>query len=196
MLTKNSKKKSRWKIASNILFYGLLIFVLVNTNARSWVLQQIIATGLFNAKIKTGSTADANTPDVSFAYYNETGQIASLTDLKGKVVFINFWATWCPPCRAEMPSMHAMFNKLKDDDRFVFLFINEDEDLSKAKAYLKSHAFSFPLSTRAGQVPEALYSSTLPTTVVIDKNGRIAYKREGIANYNTPAFIAQLQNLL
>jgi thiol-disulfide isomerase/thioredoxin len=112
------------------------------------------------------------------------------------VVFINFWATWCPPCRAEMPSLQELYNELKDDHRIVFLFINEDEDVAKAKRYLQKEQYTMPLLTRTGNIPAAFYSGTLPTTVILNKEGQVIFKHEGIAAYNTGAFIQQLKENL
>lgn len=180
--------------AGNILVIGLLLLMIFNPNAKSWMLKQLIAVGLFKAEIK--KEAAANAANLSFDIRDENGNTISTASLKGKVVFINFWATWCPPCRAEMPSLNALYNKLKNDDNFVFLFINEDEDAGKAKRFLQSNHFSFSIKTAAGNIPDDIYSGTLPTTVVINKEGKLMMKHEGIANYNTEEFIKELKKLL
>ena len=94
-----------------------------------------------------------------------------------------------------MPSLHALYNKFKDDNRLVFLFISEDEDLTKARSYLQTNGFDLPLATSTGIIPAQIYTGTLPTTVVLDKEGKLVLKREGIAGYNTPGFIKQLKEL-
>lgn len=196
MIKENFNKKRVVKIAANVLFYSLLLVLVFNSDAKSWMLKQLLSTGLFKAEIKKGeaTTVSAHTP--SFFYTDATGTQWSTADLKGKVVFINFWATWCPPCRAEMPSLNALYQKFKDDDRFVFLFVNEDEDVAKAKAYLQKEDFAFPFVASTGDVPVAVFSGTLPTTVVLDKEGRVVLKHEGMARYNTGEFIEQLKSLL
>jgi thiol-disulfide isomerase/thioredoxin len=88
-----------------------------------------------------------------------------------------------------MPSLNALYNKLKDDDRFVFLFINEDENASKAKAYLQNNRYAFPFVTRAGNIPTEIFSGTLPTTVILNKEGNVVMKHEGLANYNADKFL-------
>jgi hypothetical protein len=95
-----------------------------------------------------------------------------------------------------MPSLDALYNEFKGDDRFVFLFISEDDDLSKAQRYLEENDFDVPLVTRAGNVPAELYSGTLPTTVVLNKEGAVVLKHEGVAGYNTSRFKQQLRDLL
>ena len=189
--------KMMLKKAGNVLFIVLLLFFGFNTDAKSWVLRQLVSIGLFNAEIKKDAHSK-NPPqnDLSFSFSDANGKQISTADLKGKIVFINFWASWCPPCRAEMPSLHALYNKFKDDNRFVFLFISEDDDLSKARSYLQKKEFDIPLTVSTGIVPSQIFSGTLPTTVVLDKEGKLVLKQEGIAGYNTPGFIQQLKDLL
>jgi len=193
---KNITSKSFLGKAGNVLFYGLLIFFVFSTDAKSWALEKLVSIGLFKAEIKKDTPAQELVQNsVSFSYYDASGQQVSISALKGKVVFINFWATWCPPCRAEMPSLNALYNKFKGDDRYVFLFISEDEDLSKAKTYLQKEGFDIPLASSTGTVPSQIYSGTLPTTIVLNKDGQVVLKKEGIGAYNTPAFIKQLKDL-
>lgn len=181
----------------NVVFVALLIFFVFSTDAKSWVLRQLVSVGLFNAKIANDAEAKSPTTGAhSFSFSDAGGVVRSTADLKGKVVFINFWATWCPPCRAEMPSLNALYNELKSDDRFVFLFVSEDDDPSKAQRYLEESGFTVPLVTRAGNVPAQLYSGTLPTTVVLNKEGAVVFKHEGVAGYNTQRFKQQLKDLL
>lgn len=160
-------------------------------------MKQLVFVGLFKAEIKKGPQVK-NLPQagLSFSFSDANGKKMSTADLRGKVVFINFWATWCPPCRAEMPSLNALYNKFKDDDRFVFLFINEDENFSKPKKYLQNNGFDIPIASRVGSAPSSIFSGTLPTTVVLDKEGNVVLKHEGMAGYNTSDFIQQLKDLL
>ncbi len=179
----------------SILLISFLIIIVFVPDAKSFLLQQLVSVGLFKAEIKKNGVN--NLPETaSFSFTNSAGTTATIAGLKGKVVFINFWASWCPPCRAEMPSLDELYKKLQNDDRFVFLFINEDEDKSKAIKYLGKNHFTIPLYTRSGDMPNEIFSGTLPTTIVIDKDGKVVLKHEGIAGYNTDAFIRQLKDLL
>ena len=188
--------KSYFKIAGNIFFYGLLLFFIFNANAKSWVLQQLVAVGLFKAEIKKeGVQKSTGTVSTDFSFTDIKGNITSTANLKGKVIFINFWASWCPPCRAEMPSINKLYEKLKTDDRYFFVFINEDEDKIKAMKFIEDNHFTIPLHSSTGPVPNEIYSGSLPTTIVIDKTGKIVLKHETMAGYNTDDFIQQLQEL-
>lgn len=194
---KKEKKKSIISKVWNVVFFAGLIFFIFNTDAKAWVLRQLVSVGIFNANIEKDAAAKSASPEVtSFSFTDASGRIQSTADLKGKVVFINFWATWCPPCRAEMPSLDALYNEFREDERIVFLFISEDDALAKAQKYLKENGFNVPLVTRAGNVPAELYSGTLPTTLVLNKEGAVVLKHEGVAGYNTPRFKQQLRDLL
>lgn len=183
--------------AGNYLFFGLLLLLLFNPSAKAWLLRQFMAVGLFKAEIKKEApAADIPAERNTFSFRDEKGAVGSTAHLKGKVVFINFWATWCPPCRAEMPALNDLYNQFRDDDQFVFLFLNEDNDRAKAAAYLQSNGFAMPLVSAEGNVPPEIYSGTMPTTVVLNKEGKMVYKHEGLARYNTTEFINQLKALL
>ncbi|MDQ3278229.1 MAG: TlpA family protein disulfide reductase [Bacteroidota bacterium] len=189
-------RKFAWKKAVDVVIIGVLLLFVFNADAKAWVLQQLMHIGLFGAEIEKDNAANTEKySSPAFSYTTASGEKVSTADLRGKVVFINFWATWCPPCIAEMPSLEALYKKLKDDGRFVFLFVSEDEDLHTARTYLAKKGYTFPLVSRAGNVPGELYSGTLPTTIVLDKKGNVVMKKEGVANYNTEAFLTQLKRL-
>lgn len=120
----------------------------------------------------------------------------SLNDLKGKVVFLNFWATWCPPCRAEMPSIDEMKKSFKDNDNIVFLFVDVDNKIEQSTKYVKDKNLDLHVVVAKGAIPSTYLGNAIPTTVVLDKNGNIAEKVEGSMDYNTPEVIKGLQQLM
>ncbi|WP_437362700.1 TlpA family protein disulfide reductase [Olivibacter jilunii] len=153
-----------------VIFVGVIF---VSPDAKSFVLRQLMATGLFNASIdkKSADTAVAN----DFDFADEMGNIQNTSSLRGKVVFINFWASWCPPCRAEFPSIETLYAKFKDNPNIFFLTINEDSDPATGKAYLEKEKFSIPMYQSNGNVPAEVYSGKLPTTVVLDKTEKSGF---------------------
>ena len=104
-------------------------------------------------------------------------------------------ASWCPPCRAEMPSLNELYLKLKDDKDLVFLFINEDDDMAKGKEYLEKSQFEIPFFSQPGNISNEIFSGTLPTTVILNKEGNIVLRHQGMAGYNTDTFIRQLKEI-
>lgn len=174
-----------------VVFIGAMLF---SPDAKSFVLRQLVSTGLFNPNMDKKSEDIASVNDFDFA--DENGNILNTLSLRGKVVFINFWASWCPPCRAEFPSIETLYSQFKDNPDVFFLTVNEDSDLAKGRAYLDNENFSVPMYQSISNVSSEVYSGTLPTTLVLDKEGVIRYHHTGIANYASGKFIRQMEELI
>jgi len=101
---------------------------------------------------------------------------------KGKVVIVNFWATWCPPCVAEMPSFQRLYNEYGNQVHFYFVTSEEPE---KVRRFLQKHSYSFPVYLQQYEAPNQLQSPVLPTTYVISRNGEIAISETGVADWNS-----------
>ena len=173
-----------------------LVTILVNPDAKAWVLQKLFFTGLFNAKIEQKTTVYSSQNNADFSFINENNAILNTSSLRGKVVFINFWASWCGPCRAEFPSIQKLYTQFKDNPNVYFVMINTDDAILKAKNYLEKEQFTIPLQHAYGTIPDAVYTGTLPTTVVLDKKGNIRFSHEGFANYASEDFIKQIHDLI
>ena len=125
-----------------------------------------------------------------------TGETRSLSSLKGKVVFLNFWATWCGPCRAEMPSMQSLHNKFKDKGLEI-LAVNCLEKAPQVLSFLDSNGFSFPVALDTdGQVSAAYGIQSIPTSFILDKEGKIVSRLVGSIDWDTPKIHAVFERLL
>lgn len=134
------------------------------------------------------------------------GRIFSLDDLKGKVVFLNFWATWCAPCLAEMPGIAVLKAHFKADTNVVFLMVDADGNLDKSSAFLKRKDLNALLTSNSpggyalvkmlSLVPPGLYTKSIPATFVIDRNGKIVMRYEGAADYSRPVFMSSFQRFV
>ncbi|PWV51803.1 TlpA disulfide reductase family protein [Chitinophaga sp. S165] len=165
-----------------------LVLILVNPSVKAGVMQGLMKVGLFQPGVPEEVSAEsAMAPDVTFS--DGEGKTFTLSSLRGKVVFINFWATWCPPCRAEMPSINTLYEKFKDDKNVVFLTVDTDGDYKKASSFMKKHKYSLPLYVAETQIPRELLDHSIPTTVIINKKGQIAHRQEGAADYGNQRFI-------
>ncbi|MBS1557111.1 MAG: TlpA family protein disulfide reductase [Bacteroidetes bacterium] len=108
---------------------------------------------------------------------------------KGKTVFLNMWATWCPPCRSEMPSIQKVYDEVdKSKIEFVMLSLDKDGQQEKVKKYVQQHHFTFPIFMPSGYLSEQLNVPSIPTTFVLSPEGKILYKEVGMRNYNTDKF--------
>jgi peroxiredoxin len=115
---------------------------------------------------------DAKRQNADFTLTDLQGKAWHLQDLKGKVVLVNFWATWCPPCRKEMPDLDALYNKFKDQG-FVVLAIS-DEESAKVSPYIAEHKISYPVMLDAGRkVNDAFIVEGIPKSFVYDRSGKL-----------------------
>ena len=124
------------------------------------------------------------------------GNTVSISDFRGKVVFLNFWATWCPTCVIEMPSMEKLHRKLKDKD-FVMVAINLRESAAQVKSVFEKLELSFTvLLDSSGEVGTGFAVNALPTTFVLDKEGRIIGKALGPREWDSRASTALFEYLI
>ena len=184
---------------SNIETVLLLTFVVVlfTTDAGTWLRakmqQALLFTGMVTPEIhhdpQALSNAELDMPLIRF-----DGEAANLTDFRGKVIFINFWATWCPPCIAEMPNIQGLYDKV-DRDKVAFVMLSLDDNTKTAMDWVNDKGFTFPIYFPSGRTPQALYSSVIPSTFVIDPTGNLVASKMGMANYDSKAFRDYLEGL-
>jgi thiol-disulfide isomerase/thioredoxin len=132
-------------------------------------------------------------PDLSLPGLD--GKKTSLSSLRGKVVFLNFWATWCPPCRAEMPSIEKLWTELKGQD-FAVMAVDQGEAAQTVSAFLKKNAYSFPAYLDADGEAGSLFGvQGIPTTFIIGKDGKALARVVGGLEYGSPEAIALFREL-
>jgi thiol-disulfide isomerase/thioredoxin len=125
------------------------------------------------------------------------GNLVDFTAYKGKVVVINLWATWCAPCRVEMPSIQSLYSKIESENiEFVILSLDRDSDFNKVKKYIAKNKFTFPVFTPHGYLAEQLQTDVIPTTLVLNKAGKIVNRKTGATNFDTANFRKFLKRLV
>ena len=129
-------------------------------------------------------------------FISPDGEYVDLSKLKGKVVFVNFWATWCPPCIAEMPSINSLKARYNNNKHLVFLMVDVDNNRSVANAFMKKNSYDLPVYTQGSNIPKSLFEGSVPTTVIINKKGEIVFEHRGMANYNSEKIQRFLEDLL
>ena len=120
----------------------------------------------------------------------------NIADLKGSVVFINFWALTCIPCRQEMPTINKLVAHFKDNKDVVILPVSLDYNFTTTYAFMKEQGLALNVYSPSGVVPDALFQGILPTTVVIDKQGKIVFNKQEEGDYGTDSFIKFVEGLL
>lgn len=138
--------------------------------------------------------APAATSDISFK--GEDGKTVTLSSLKGKVVFINFWATWCPPCIHEMPSINELKQSFKGNDNIVFLMVDVDNKMEKSSAFMQENNYDLPVYVPASNIPSDYLGGAIPTTVILDKSGDMMARMEGGRDYTDPEIAKALNELV
>jgi peroxiredoxin len=124
------------------------------------------------------------------------GGSVSLSDHRGKVVFLDFWASWCPPCLTSMPLLDALQAEFPGAD-FQVLAVNVDRDPDKAHRFLASHPVAYPsASDPAGRLPESYEIGTMPTSFLIDREGVIHHVHEGFRRGDLAGLRARIRALL
>lgn len=139
----------------------------------------------------------AGADQIDFTLPDLNGKQVSLKDYHGKVVFLNFWATWCKPCEEEMPSMQTLYTGLKGQP-FEILAVSVDSDgPQKITNYAKKFGLTFPiLHDQKGRIKEIYKTTGVPETFIIDQNGVIAEKVWGPRDWTIPASYQTIIDLL
>jgi len=154
------------------------------------------SSGVFAAMNIHTLTKVAGNPDApDFNLEDQDGNFMKMSDFKGKVVIINFWATWCPPCRKEMPSMQRAWEKLKQEG-IVMLAINVGEDSDQIFAFTAEYPVEFPLlMDRDSSVVRQWNVRGLPTTYIVNPAGKIVYQAIGDREWDSDEIMNQIRRL-
>lgn len=122
------------------------------------------------------------------------GDELSMADTKGKVVFVNVWATWCPPCRVEMPSIQRLCDTIKGED-IAFVLVSR-EGAETLRDFVETQGFSMPVYTLVGDMPRVLQTRGIPTTFIISPDGKIVLKHVGAAQWDDGTVVEFIRGLL
>lgn len=134
--------------------------------------------------------------DYGFTIKDLEGNRIAMETFRGKVIFLNVWATWCGPCRMEMPGIQALYEKVdKEKIVFIMLSIDRDEDKNRIVRYMRDKKFTFNAYQPSGSLTEQLTIPSIPTTFIISPDGKIAKKEVGAQDYNTASFEKYLAKL-
>jgi thiol-disulfide isomerase/thioredoxin len=172
-----------------ILLVMFTIAVLLSARVKSWIIMGLMAIGFYNPQIPVIKPGEKLMPAPAIVMQNTQGTITSLDQHRGKVVFINFWATWCPPCLAELPSVNNLYLRVKNNPNIVFMTVDVDNNLPKSSQFLKDRGYQLPVySANLNGLPTDFYSGTIPTTVVINKRGLVVFNHANKASYDDPKF--------
>jgi thiol-disulfide isomerase/thioredoxin len=200
----NQLNMTTWlrKNRGELLFFSAFALVMT-TDLRQPVLSMLqrglLATGLWRATppaplAATAHSASERTYPLSLPLTTLDGRPANLSQFRGKAVLVNLWASWCPPCLAEMPGLQALYQKV-DTSKVAFVLISLDANQNKARALLQRKHYTMPTFFPTADLPAPFSSPSIPYTVILTPEGRVADRHSGMADYDTPEFKAALEKL-
>ena len=185
------KDRILYLVAGIVVMTGLALVVLSGHRGARIENSPGISSGT-EAPVAAGSQA------ADFKLEKLDGTTVSLQSLKGKVVFLNVWATWCEPCREEMPSMETLYDELKSNKDFVMLAVSQDtKGKSAVVPYVEKNGYHFEiLLDPENKVGDSYSVSGVPETFIIDRRGRIVAHHMGAFDWSRPDVKEALRQLL
>ena len=183
-------KLSKEQISNGIWILAILLIVFTPVGFHLRVLvSKLMATSADVVEVDEQNTLT----NYHWNLVDAEGQSMDFQLQKGEVVLVNLWATWCPPCIAELPSLVELHKDYKD--KVVFAFVANDER-DKVNAFLEKKGYHLPVYFEASPTPNELVSKSIPATYIISKSGKIVVDEKGAANWNSKRTRALLDSLL
>ncbi len=175
--------------------YKSLSFVVIVLLTLSLNSQLALASSTVKNVKQTLTKVAGNRDAPDFNLEDQNGKFLKMSDYKGKVVIVNFWATWCPPCRKEMPSMQRAWEILKNED-IMMLAINVGEDSDQIFAFTAEYPVEFPLLMDIdSSVIRQWKVRGLPTTFIVSPAGKIVYQAIGDRDWDSAEILQQIRKL-
>ncbi|TSD62295.1 TlpA family protein disulfide reductase [Inquilinus sp. KBS0705] len=191
-----NKKYINWSNISTALLVLFVVTLLVSPKSKAFLIEGLMKVGLFQPPAANSTTANnqvMQAPELLFTLPN--GKTLNTGEQKGKVIILNFWATWCPPCIAEMPSINQLYLQFKNNPNVLIIPVDVDGDFGKSVTFMQKNGYALPVYNMASDIPDGFIGQSIPTTVIINKNGQVVLKHEGAADYTNKKFIAYLTEL-
>lgn len=165
----------------NIIFFVLVGLLLIPQTRLPIKVMLHKSLALFSPSIIDTSKQNV-IENYNWILENKNGAALNFEEARGKVILINFWATWCPPCIAEMPSMQLLYDDYKDKIEFVFV---SNESFSVINEFMDKNEYTFEVFNSITKYPEDFDVSSIPRTFLIDKKGNMVIDKVGAANWNS-----------
>lgn len=190
---KNNKSKKTFlkKHWSNILFFALfLLFIIPGTRVyiQSWIIVPLVGAPEI---MEIDNAQKALSYNIIFK--DLENNLVDFKTSKGRPVLINFWATWCTPCLAEMPGLVKLYKEFGEDVDFYFV---SNESAEKLRLFLNQKAYDIPVFIPNSAIPDILESSSIPATYLINKEGKIVAMAKGMADWDSNKVKNRIKEIL
>ncbi len=175
-------KKKWYSILSDIVFVVLLVLLIIPSTRTDVASFFIRLTSLPPSSLDVEEQIKIDNQSKTWNLLDMDGNPVSFESLNNKPIFLNFWATWCPPCIAELPGIDELHDKYSSDVNFVLV---SNESRAKVRAFAKKNQFEELPFYQNNSVPNIFASQSIPTTFIISKDGVIVLSKEGVAKWNS-----------
>jgi thiol-disulfide isomerase/thioredoxin len=174
-----------------IITWALFVFVLTScSNNQKEENSSAAEEQQRNSTDSNMATAAVQLP--SFSIQDVNGSIVNMQSLKGKKVFVNLWASWCPPCKREMPSIEKLYHAV-DSNKVKFVLISFDDQFELAKKYVTSKKLKLPIYYPTENPPALFNVQGIPATFIFNEKGELIKQIEGMENYDSKEYRTLLQ---
>jgi thiol-disulfide isomerase/thioredoxin len=176
--------RSLWQKAGDIIFWILLILLIlpgprkVITTAVNRVVLHLKTPGM----IAEDKQMELNSRDYQWVLHDARGEPLEVQTLRDRVIFLNFWATWCPPCIAELAEIQGAYEK--HGGSVAFLLVT-DQDPGVVEAFMEKHGYDLPVAYSSTPAPPIFEHGSIPTTYIISREGKIVVRKRGAVNWNS-----------
>ncbi len=188
----------RYRDALGLGCLALVFFTGLRAPVLGALQRGLLATGFWRPALRPLAAGHRGVSVAAYPHnvplYTLDGRPANLRRFAGKAVVLNLWASWCPPCRAEMPALQRVYNQV-DTARVAFVMVSFDENPERARRVVRQAGYTFPVFFPAAPLPKVFDTRSIPTTFVLAPDGTVAVRTEGMADYDTPEFRDYLQQL-
>ena len=187
------KEKSVWSKIGDGIFVAFLIAVLIPASRRELSAFMIRMISFSPSEVDAGKQIKIPESAYQWELISMDGKSIQLADFQGKPLFVNFWATWCPPCVAELPEIQDLYDGYNGKIAFILI---TDESPETVQAFFKSKNYHLPVYYSNSGIPEAFQTNSLPTTYIVDPQGHIVINKTGAAKWNSDSMHELLDKML
>ncbi len=191
------KQKSMFSKISDFIFIGFIVAMLIPQS-------RLEIGGFFNrikAKVITPDVIETETAqvlteeDYQWQLTDTKGITHNFAESKGKVIFVNMWATWCPPCVGEMPEIQSLYDKFKDNSQVAFYLVS-NETSGKINEFVQKRGYSFPVYSMQSAPTQKFDYQSIPTTFIVGRDGKIVVHEVGAANWGGDTTVKIIEELI
>lgn len=187
--------RSTWQKAGDVVFLILLVLLIIPGPRK--VIATAVNKVVLNVKNPSIRSEDKQVEliDMDFHWVLANGQGTPfyLSDLRDQVIFLNFWATWCPPCVAELPEIQRAYEKYGHEVAFILVSNQQPEEVED---FMEKNGYNLPVFYPGTAIPDAFQSTSIPTTFIISREGKIVTRKTGAVNWDSRAAERIFEELL